>query len=211
MKQDKETKAKLLASARKEFMEKGYTKASLRNICKNAGVTTGALYFFFQDKEDLFESVTKETVNGIYQIMQAHFQDERDMLENGMRPTPIPGGSGNDLEVMQMIIHHMYLHRDDVLLVLTKSQGTALENIADKFIETAEQHYRVMVREMRAVYPQVVLDDRFIHWLAHEQIDAFIYMITHIENEQEALRYMTQAVTYMVAGWYGLFVNKENN
>ena len=50
--QDKATKEKLLESAKKEFLEKGYMKASLRTICKNAGVTTGALYFFFQGKED---------------------------------------------------------------------------------------------------------------------------------------------------------------
>ena len=49
MKDEKETREKLLASARQEFLEKGYTQASLRSICKNAGVTTGALYFFFQD------------------------------------------------------------------------------------------------------------------------------------------------------------------
>ena len=53
MKDERETKDKLLISAKQEFLEKGYQKASLRNICKNAGVTTGALYFFFQDKEDL--------------------------------------------------------------------------------------------------------------------------------------------------------------
>ena len=59
MKDDKETKSRLLASAKQEFMEKGYLQASLRNICKNAGVTTGALYFFFQDKEDLFASLVE--------------------------------------------------------------------------------------------------------------------------------------------------------
>ena len=57
---DRETKARLLESARQEFIEKGYMKASLRNICKNAGVTTGALYFFFDSKEDLFEEIVEE-------------------------------------------------------------------------------------------------------------------------------------------------------
>ena len=37
---DKETREKLIDSARKEFMEKGYNKASLRKICADAGVTT---------------------------------------------------------------------------------------------------------------------------------------------------------------------------
>ena len=46
---EKETKRKLQECAMKEFLEKGYMKASLRNICREAGVTTGALYFFFID------------------------------------------------------------------------------------------------------------------------------------------------------------------
>ena len=65
MKQDKETRSKLLQSAREEFVEKGYMKASLRNICKNAGVTTGALYFFFEDKAALFDAVIGEAVQSV--------------------------------------------------------------------------------------------------------------------------------------------------
>ena len=53
----KKTRQKLLEQAKVEFAEKGFMKASLRTICTNAGVTTGALYFFFRDKEDLFTSL----------------------------------------------------------------------------------------------------------------------------------------------------------
>lgn len=42
----KKTRQKLLEQAKVEFAEKGFMKASLRTICTNAGVTTGALYFF---------------------------------------------------------------------------------------------------------------------------------------------------------------------
>ena len=105
MKQDKETRSKLLQSAREEFMEKGYMKASLRNICRNAGVTTGALYFFFKDKEDLYESLIKETVNGIYQIMQAHFQEESAMLGDGMLLTAEDADARQDFEDAKMVIH----------------------------------------------------------------------------------------------------------
>ena len=59
MKDEKETRKKLLICARTEFIQKGYMQASLRSICKNAGVTTGALYFFYKDKEDLFASVVE--------------------------------------------------------------------------------------------------------------------------------------------------------
>lgn len=206
MKQDKETKNKLLVSAREEFREKGYLKASLRNICKKAGVTTGALYFFFEDKEDLFDAVVGETVNDIWQIMSSHFQDERDMAEDGRLNIFPKEDVQEDFATAGAVIHRMYLHREDVLLLLTKSQGTKYENIADRFIETSEIHYRKMADVMQRAYPDKRMDDKFVHWLAHEQIDAFIYMITHIEDEKEAVEFITQAITYMMAGWYGVFM-----
>lgn len=209
MKQDKETKNKLLISAREEFIEKGYLKASLRNICKNAGVTTGALYFFFQDKEDLFDAVVGDVVKGIWQLMQSHYTDEKDMADEGMLTSFPKEDTKEDFDTAGMVIHHMYLHREDVLLLLTKSQGTKYENIADRFIETTEKHFRKMADVMQKAYPDKKMDDRFVHWLAHEQIDAFIYMITHIEDEKEAVEFISQAITYMMAGWYGLFLGNS--
>lgn len=45
MRPETQTKEMLLKAAKEQFMEKGYMGASLRTICKEAGVTTGALYF----------------------------------------------------------------------------------------------------------------------------------------------------------------------
>ena len=207
MKQDKETKNKLLISAREEFIEKGYLKASLRNICKNAGVTTGALYFFFQDKEDLFDAVVSKAVNGIWQIMQSHFQDESDMAEEGTLLSFPKKDTQEDFDTAGMVIHHMYLYREDVLLLLTKSQGTKYENIADRFIETAEKHYRKMADVMQKAYPDKKMDDRFVHWLAHEQIDAFIYMITHIADEKEAIQFDGRLVRIV----FGKFTGRRSD
>ena len=62
----------MLICARAEFLEKGYQKASLRSICKKAGVTTGALYFFFQDKEDLFAAIVQPTIERVREIATQH-------------------------------------------------------------------------------------------------------------------------------------------
>ena len=50
----------ILSAAMQEFLEKGFTSASLRNIAKKAGVTTGALYGYYDSKEDLFEALVGE-------------------------------------------------------------------------------------------------------------------------------------------------------
>lgn len=209
MKEDKETRNNLIQSARKEFTKKGYMKASLRTICKNAGVTTGALYFFFKDKEDLFDAVAGDTINELYNMMQTHFEDEKNMAMKGEDMLPNAEESENHEETASQVIHQMYLHREDILLVLTKSQGTKYENIADRFIDSAEKHYRLMADAMVKHHPKAKIDDKFIHWLAHEQIDTFIFMISHIETEQEALPFINQAVTYMMSGWYGIFLSRK--
>ena len=47
------TLERIHAAAQAEFLEKGYQGASLRNIVKTAGVTTGALYGYYDSKEAL--------------------------------------------------------------------------------------------------------------------------------------------------------------
>lgn len=209
VKKDNATRIKLLKCAGEEFMEKGYAKASLRNICKKAGMTTGALYFFFQDKEDLFENLTRETVELLYQMMNLHFQNECELAESGKLNDGGLQGQQHDVEDTRSIIEQMYLHREELLLILTKSQGSGLEHMEERFVSAAEQHYRKLANVMEKDYPDVRLDDKLIHWMAHMQIDAFIYMITHIEKKEEAYKYMTQAVLYMTKGWYGMYENKD--
>ena len=43
-KPDRSIDPRILESAKEEFLDKGFLGASLNNICRKAGVTTGALY-----------------------------------------------------------------------------------------------------------------------------------------------------------------------
>ena len=49
-----ETLLRIKQAALDEFSDKGFLGASLRQIVKNAGVTTGAFYGYFSGKEALF-------------------------------------------------------------------------------------------------------------------------------------------------------------
>jgi AcrR family transcriptional regulator len=51
------TRSALLGAARGLFAERGYAGVGTEEIVRRAGVTRGALYHHFRDKEDLFESV----------------------------------------------------------------------------------------------------------------------------------------------------------
>ena len=60
-----QTRGRLVAAAAREFAASGYDGASLRRICASAEVTTGALYFFFKNKEDLFRTVMSPIVTSM--------------------------------------------------------------------------------------------------------------------------------------------------
>lgn len=57
MSKSEDTKQLILDTAKKEFMEKGYNDASVRSIAKQAGLTTGAIFRYFPDKESLFAAL----------------------------------------------------------------------------------------------------------------------------------------------------------
>src|SRR3954470_22257672 len=52
----------IVDAALEVFVEKGFAAARLDDIAKQAGVSKGALYLYFETKTDLFGAVVRETV-----------------------------------------------------------------------------------------------------------------------------------------------------
>lgn len=201
MSEDKETRKKLLDSAKQEFLDKGYMKASLRTICKNAGVTTGALYFFFQDKEDLLKQLVEEPLQGLISRVQSHFSEEMSM-ESAVISIH---DDSSDIKAAKEIVHYMYQHYDIFQILLTKSQGSIYEDITSRFADGIEEHYNVLAERLAEKSGIQKPNYFMIHWLSHIQIDAFIHLLTHEQDEEKAVSQIGEVVVYLLAGWNGLF------
>ena len=65
-----EVRTKLLESARSFMLAKGYAATSVGEICQQAGVTKGAFFHYFPNKEALGQAV-----------LDYHWQPMRDLLE----------------------------------------------------------------------------------------------------------------------------------
>lgn len=202
MKDKKETKSKLLASAKAEFLEKGYINASLRSICKNAGVTTGALYFFFRDKEDLFDSLVAPAMTELQKEIQWHFDSEKEEISHGI---PNYSDSMEDIKATRQLVHAVYQNYDLLLLAIFGSKGSRYENCVDEFVAIAESHYRALADGMTEQLGLKRIDDYTIHWIAHMQIDVFVHLLQHEPSEEKAQQYIGRIVTYLVSGWMSLF------
>jgi AcrR family transcriptional regulator len=53
-KRSAETRQRIIKTALRVFLRKGYDRASMRQIAAGAGVTKGGIYHHFESKEDLF-------------------------------------------------------------------------------------------------------------------------------------------------------------
>jgi AcrR family transcriptional regulator len=73
-------KAQLIGAAAKVFAQRGYIAATTEDISREAGLTKGALYFHFKNKEEIFLAVVKDHIDE--QVKAAtKFLDEKDNLE----------------------------------------------------------------------------------------------------------------------------------
>jgi len=65
------TRQKVLDAARQLFAERGYEPATIRDIAKGAGMSTGAVFANFQDKAELFETVLANDLARLAETMKA--------------------------------------------------------------------------------------------------------------------------------------------
>lgn len=198
MPQDKETRDKLIESAKAEFMEKGYNKASLRSICANAGVTTGALYFFFEDKADLYKAIIGKPVDELFEIMQAHFDEDDEIITSPDYEVEDDDHS----EVAQKLIHHIYSNYDAAILLLTKSQGSEYENIVDRIVDFTESKSVEMMEKVAERKGKKKKVNRYmLHLVIHLMVDSFAHLVTHEPDEQKALANIKKVFKMTMQNW----------
>ena len=65
-----QTRAKVLAAARRLFSEAGYEGATIRDIAAEAGMSTGAVFANFTDKSDLFREIMVADLEALGEAMR---------------------------------------------------------------------------------------------------------------------------------------------
>jgi AcrR family transcriptional regulator len=76
-----QTRAKVLAAARRLFSEQGYEGATIRDIAAAAGMSTGAVFANFTDKSDLFRDIFISDVIALTESMRESASRARNVEE----------------------------------------------------------------------------------------------------------------------------------
>lgn len=204
MRQERETREKLIASGRKEFLEKGYAKASLRKICADAGVTTGALYFIFEGKEDLFRAIVEPPLEALISMIRAHFAKEKHLL---LRSELYVHREGDHAAAAELFIRHLYGNYDAFILLLIKSQGMAFEGSFERIAELIEEQFVMQCGLFAERMSGRQMDAGMLRWMVYMTVDAFVYLLTHEREEQAAAERMKLMINFIVKGFVEMILS----
>ena len=77
-----DTKDLILKVSKKEFILKGYTNASLRDIAKKCHISATAIYRHFKNKEEIFDAVINPFIKYFNQITNYIEKKDNEFLKN---------------------------------------------------------------------------------------------------------------------------------
>ena len=138
---DKEaTRLRILDVGKKTFIEKGYENAYLRDIARGAGVTTGAIYGHYKDKDALFVDLVKPVLDGLKNEL-SKIQQKYQVIDNEqLKKKPMT------LLPADHVIDFVYDHLDEVSLLLHSADKTSLRNwqeaLFQEGVSEAEEYQR---------------------------------------------------------------------
>lgn len=140
MKKKEETVEKIKKAAVSEFLDKGYAKASLRTICRQAGVTTGAMYFSFESKEALFRAILEPLIEEYEKLLEMYM---------GMELSDSEQGAELDVRMMKFIL----THRKETVLIMEKAGGSCFEDYRAHVEQLMEQSFRTYYKSRTGTVP----------------------------------------------------------
>lgn len=184
------TRQLIIEAGKTEFLEKGYQGASLRNIAKNAHVTTGAMYGYFKNKEDLFASIVKPCCAAVkcrFSLAQDSFFD-------------LPKDD-DSFDCINWMIDYMYDHYMVFKILICSSDGTKYESFVHEMVEI-EVASTLKAIEQKGVSARI--DEGLCHMIVSGMFGGIFELIEHDMPREQAKPFVKKLREFNHAGWMEL-------
>ena len=126
----------IIQAAYSEFLAYGFQKASLHKIAEKAGVTTGAIYTRYKNKDALFASLLQDFFETM-QVLFAPIAEEYEKAKCSAQPDDILRAINAEEQVYFQLLTE---HCNDCTLFFCRSDGSSMETVLHKLMDQkAEQ------------------------------------------------------------------------
>ena len=189
----------LLEAGKKEFLAHGFQGASLRNIAASLGVTTGAIYRYYQDKEALFEALVSGPAD---ELLATYREVQRQFAEKSVEDQIAGLPEVSDTEQAWMMAF-VYDHFDAFKLIACCSVGTRYEHYIDTLVEIEALSGRLLIDKMLAAgYSLRPIDDDLIHIISSVLFVGTFETVRHDMRRDKAFDYTSSLIEFYSAGWF---------
>ena len=191
------TLEKIHEAAMAEFLDKGFQGASLRQIVKNAGVTTGAFYGYFSSKEALFASIVEPHAAA---LMGRFMEAQTSFSELPEQEQPEHMGLESS-QCVHWMVDYICDHREPVKLLLCKAEGTSYEHFVHNMVEVEVEYtlrYMDVLRRLGREVPE--LSQSLCHIIASGMFNGIFEIVVHDMPKEQAMRYVDQLRDFYTAG-----------
>lgn len=192
------THQRILESGRHLFLKYGYERANLRELCRGAGVTTGAFYRHFSDKEALFSELVKSVV----QELPDRYSAAEERCFSHIAAGDMEAFWAVSVEILEDFLRYIYAHFTEFKLLLHCAEGTQYAGFTDRFVERELKDFERMYRiwEERGIAFRRV-EKRELHMLVYAYFSCIFEAVLHDYGREEALEAVHTLASFFTAGW----------
>jgi len=170
-------RGRILAVAKLQFGQKGYSKTSMREIAELAGVGVGNIYNYFTGKDELFGEVVRPVMHALEAMLQEH---------HGIRGEDVMRMK-SEKYLKACIDEYVSLideHRTLLEILLFRAQGSLLEHFRESYTDRSTELVKAWFASMQRKYPEIntTVSDFIIH--LHT-----VWMFTMFEELADAFQY----------------------
>lgn len=202
MKQVEKTLGLIMESAKKEFLSKGYEKASLRTIAQNAGVTTGALYIRFSNKNELFSALVSSVAEHVLSIYRKGGKEGHSQLEQGC---PQDMWAISD-KIANELLEYIFNNKDEFVLLINCSTGSNYEHFMDDIVNEVERQSVKFLKYLKKNgYSYQYISKEELHILISAQYYAIFEIVRHDIPKKKAIKRIRLIIDFFKPGWKTIF------
>ena len=193
-----ENSKRIIAAAQSEFMKQGFESASMRSIASQVGMTVGALYRHFPNKEELFAALVEPAISELMELYEQFRDKEYEMLKTA---TLEQLWRESDSET-KWLMRFIYDHLDAFKLLICRSQGTRYENFEHELALLEERSTLAYFDKMKEYGLEVAeLPRQEFHILVTANVSSVFEAVKHGLSDKEAMHYADTLDAFFSAGW----------
>lgn len=189
-----EIRQRIIDTAREEFFDKGFEKASVRTITSRAKTAKSNLYNYFKDKDDLFRTVLEPATTEI-----------RAGLERAKQYNVPKEAEDYTFSSQQMVIgaisKFIAAHTADVKLLLFKAQGSSLENFRYEVLDAFTDN---MVEWTHSIRSKKDVSRLFVRTICSFYLN-MIEQLFLVGPPEDMAKYIHEISVFIYHGWKNVF------